>query len=153
MEKLHIWEVLPNAPSELYVRFTDDFIQELSNKLPGKKGKIMNRIGFSRSLWSHWKNMERSIPLSGAMELTKMTEPSLEKMENNIRLYKQKYTPLRCSVKCPKLPLEITPEFVSFAAHFCFDGSLPANGHILRKMKNRSESLLEKLKIVLGCIY
>ncbi|MDD5163280.1 MAG: winged helix-turn-helix domain-containing protein [Candidatus ainarchaeum sp.] len=73
--------------------------------------------------WIEYSNVE--IPLWALMELTKIAELSFGEMEQNIICYKKTNTPKRLYIYSPVLPVEFSPELVSLAGHFCFDGSLP----------------------------
>jgi len=161
----HIWELVPRAPYRIRVELSDDFLEKLASSLSSNRSKVIrelnktkyaNNVKANRSRWSNWFiHKDVSMPLWAAMGLTDLANLSLEEMERCIVLYKHK-TPRRVCIKTPKLPLNFSPTFVSFAAHFCFDGSLPRDGkgtYYSQKNQMQINNFIAKANYCFGEVY
>ncbi|MFH1308081.1 MAG: winged helix-turn-helix domain-containing protein [archaeon] len=169
-KKIHIWDF---PPTKIFVRIEDSFREDLVNKLIKKIGneplavKIINNSSkkyninrnFSRGVFYTWKKgfvvdrkkiKTKNFPLWVLIEVSKILSNSskannsiMKELENNIKYY--------CSIGGanriynPKLPIKITPEFVSIVFHFCGDGHLSINSRGGSSYRQINE---ETLKIV-----
>jgi hypothetical protein len=80
---------------------------------------------------------------------------SLEKLESNIIFYKNRANNY-VGIKNPKLPIIISPVLTSLAAHLCFDGCLPNNGHGMeysQKNLQQIDNFKEKVDYCFGKTY
>ncbi len=166
MKKLfHIWELIPNAVYDIRIRMSKELKQKILHKLPKNKAKIIKKLNKSRfalqknikvsyARWFDWiEYNDVEIPLWALMELTKLAKLSFEEMEQNIICYKKTNTPKRLYIYSPVLPVEFSPELVSLAGHFCFDGSLPADGKgsfYSQKNIEQVNNFIEKTKTCFG---
>jgi len=138
--KFHVWEFYPNAIYDFQIRLSDTFKDKLIERSCKNKAEFIREINNSKyagvrahASYSRWFNWFRY---------------------NDV--YKQKLTPNRVSVTNPILPIEFTPELVSLAAHFCFDGSLPKDGKgafYSQKNDSQTELFIKKIKFCFGEAY
>lgn len=145
-EKINIW----NFPQDkTYIHLKDDFRINLINNLlkkykspeivnilnkNSKKYNIKKKLHSTRVFdWRKGKKDTKSkkckinIPLWVLIEIAHIINPKnniilLEEMQKNIEYYCN--TGGSSEVYNPKLPVSITPEFVSIVFHFCGDGHL-----------------------------
>ncbi len=162
--KYHIWEFYPNAIYDFQVRLSDVFKEKLIEHSHENKAEFIREINNSKyagmeahanySRWFNWfKYKDVNIPLWAAMAMAELTEIPLDKLEKEIIFYKQKLTPNKVSVTNPILPVELTPEFVSLAGHFCFDGSLPKDGKgsfYSQKNDSQTDLFIETIQFCFG---
>lgn len=163
-KEIHIWNCLDNAPYILRVYLSKNFKEKLLDKLPENKTEVIRKLNsssysknsqfrISRARFFNWfKYNDLSMPLWVAMGFCEIANILLEEMEKSIISYKQKTLNNVC-VKNPILPIKFNPVFVSFASHFCFDGSLPKDGkgsYYSQKNRIQIENFIQKARHCFG---
>jgi len=165
--KYHLWEFYPNAIYDFQVKLSGSFKKKLIENSCKNKAEFIRRVNNSKyasaggnASYSRWFNWFRyndvNIPLWASMAMTELAGISLDELEKEIIFYKQKLTPNRVCVTDPILPIEFTPEFVSLASHFCFDGSLPKDGkgaYYSQKNDTQVELFIGKIQLCFGKTY
>ena len=148
-QEIHIWNF---PPTLIYIRLNEGFRKKLFNNLINKLGsqrKAINFInksaknyGLDRNYrhgnlysWIEGQKFDRgkivsiNIPLWLLIELSKLLSDSNNLYNNIMQLIEvnvESYTSLgnSNSIRNPKLPIIVNPEFVSIIFHFCGDGHL-----------------------------
>jgi len=135
-ECIHWWRFPLNLISlKLKLEFKEEFFEEakekfvLVNKLAlflQEKSKLYNKNITTdyRIIWQYHKRAEY-IPAWVVYEIAKKIKTNLLKIEKNIQGYISTYG--RLYILKPKLPIKITPEFISIAIHGMCDGCVNKN--------------------------
>jgi DNA-binding transcriptional ArsR family regulator len=135
-EYIHWWQFPLNLVSfKLKPTFKEKFFKEAKKKFKSvqhialflqQKSKLYNkRITTDyRIIWYYQKKAEY-IPAWVVYEISRKIKMSLLKIEKNIEGYVSTYG--RLYIPKPKLPIKITPEFVSLAIHGMCDGCVNKN--------------------------
>jgi len=148
-KEIHIWD-FPHTLA--YIRLNDDFRKELFANFIRKVGsqqKAMDFINNSAKIyklnrkysrlnlyaWIQGKKLDRgkiklvNIPLWTLIEISKFLSSSekagnllMQSIERNVKFYTSIGNANQ--INDPKLPIMVTPEFVSIVFHFCGDGHL-----------------------------
>ena len=177
-KKIHIWDF---PPTEIFVRIKNSFRKELFNDLIntiGSQQKVVNFINqvskiykierkHSRLNLYSWIKGEKydnrkikivNIPLWILLEISKFLSKSekannrfMKFIDNNVEFYTSwgNANP----VLNPKLPIIVSPEFVSVICHFCGDGHIGKKRITASYKQVNKEGLsnfLQKLKNTFG---
>lgn len=166
-KKVHIWDFIEKAGSTIVVDINPKIknkiklefnsphkiVDELNNSRFAKKNKII----LVPARWYEWFIFQESYPpLWVICYLNKKMKRSINEIEQNIIIYKQKHVPKINSIKNPKLPLKIDPLLTSFVAHLFFDGSLPKDGkgvYYNQKSQTIAKNVINNVKFVFGDVY
>ncbi|MBD3361259.1 ArsR family transcriptional regulator [Candidatus Woesearchaeota archaeon] len=170
-DKIHIWDF---PPTKTALQLKKEFRTTLINKaiqVIGSEPKtvyLLNKRSrqydilrkYSRgTLYTLRDSNSRNIPLWIAIELTKIISKSnhknnkwIQKLEKNIDYYCCN-SPSTYKIKNPKLPILITPEFVSIFFHFCGDGHLSNKRQVMDSYRQMNLIGLKRVYSILTNIF
>lgn len=153
--KIHLWEAY--NPQKISVDITQNLKDEIKELIKNNIYKTAHKIKIVPArLYDYFIYQKSPIPLKVLMELSKLFKISLVKIEQNIIMYKNMFTPIKNSIKNPKLPIEINSYFTSIISHLYFDGSMPKDGkgtYYNQKNEDIMNDFTKKIKEVFGEIH